>query len=145
MLITNHIDSTLRRIYSKIGLDSKAIDARINQAMRLTNTNQYGSVGYSRGKGVGCAYDRNTGTYYPPIIASDDMEAAALRRVMAQDADTPVFNIPSSGAPLPQLTIWTQRAIEQIFKKMTSKELTGDFQQGTFGVRQVKIPTIGVS
>lgn len=142
LLVTNHYD-TLRRLYAKIGLQKDGIDKRMNQAMQLVKMNELGSRFGERGKGVGCAYDARTGTYFPPLIAADEAEASALRRLLNTDADIPTFGMPSSGAPLPLLTIWTQRAIKQIFKALTAKLITGDFQQGTFGTRQIKIPTIG--
>ncbi len=132
-------------IFSRMGLSESEINKRLMTSRLLTNTNSIGadSAICKSGKGVGCGFDlMNGATYFAPVVVADDMEARAFRSLLV-DADTAVFNPASSGAPLPLLTIWTNKQIHQIFKAMKLKALAGDFQQGTFGVRQIKVPVIG--
>lgn len=134
------------RLYQAIGLNQAQIDSRFRQAAMLTKQNGYKSFDKTGG-GLQVAYDTMSGTSLAPIIAKDQAEASLIRQAYeslggrAAD-DTYAFNIPSSGVPLPLLTIWTTRMIEQLYKTMTLSKLAGSWQQGAPGVQEIKIPTI---
>lgn len=136
----------VKDIYRKIGLNEEAINARLSQSdiVSKCNSDPYAK----RGGGVQVAYDNATGTYSQPLIVKDLEEASQVRKVvenmkaLAVDTDTYAFNIPSNGVPLPLLTIWTTRMVEQLYKKVTLSQLAGSWQQGAPGVQEIKIPTM---
>lgn len=131
-------------VFSRMGLSQDEINKRLMTGRLLSNTNSIGADASicRSGKGVGCNLDvANGASYFSPIVVADDMEARAFRACLADDSVA--FNLPSSGAPLPLLTIWTNKQVHQIFKAMKLKAVAGDFQQGTFGTRQIKVPVIG--
>ncbi len=136
-----------RHVYEAIGLQSDAIDKRIAQSKMLSNHNPDKSDNW-KGGGASMAYDAYTGHYSAPLIAKDlaeakEMTTALMSQGMAMDTDTFAFNLPSNGVPLPLLTIWTSRMIEQIYKEPTLAMLTDSWQQGAPGVMETKIPTLG--
>lgn len=129
-----------RDLYNKIGLAQDEIDLRMNQIDLLANCNPHASLS-RKGGGVGTLLLDKQGRnafLMPPMVAADDREAFALER--AYD-DAPQFGIPSSGVPLPLLTVWTTKQIVQRFKAMSVHLLTEPYQQGIWSTRQVKIPT----
>jgi len=136
----------VKDIYRKIGLSESSIDNRIQQSDMLSTFNKDPHVG--TGGGVACAYDSVTGSFHAPLVVKDLNEAILVRKALenmnavAMDSDTYAFNIPSSGVPLPVLTIWTTRMIEQMYKKTTLSLLAGSWQQGSPGVEEIKIPTM---
>lgn len=139
----------IKALYADMGLTQAAINSRISQGAMLSNMNPAYSL-TGKGGGVSMAYDAQSGLASRPIVVHDLAEASALRQAVenrmprAMDDDTYAFNIPSNGVPLPLLTIWTTRSIEQIYKKTTLSRLTGSWQQGAPGVMEIKIPTIGL-
>jgi hypothetical protein len=146
MFLQNN-EQLIARTFSKIGLPQEEINKRISTARALIKVNASDSASSRKntsGQGAGCAYNSlGDRSYQMPVVVADEMEAENFKQMWAMDADTPVYNLPSSGAPLPALTIWTNQTVKQIFKEITLKELAGDFQQGTFGTRQVMVPTQG--
>jgi len=133
--------NVFKNAYSKIGLAEDGIKERIKQVNSLAKQNPSNSL-TGKGGGVCVATDRL------PLFATDWEEASALSDVLAptsraMDVDTYNFNIPSNGVPLPLLTIWTTRMIQEIFKVPTLSQLTAPWQQGAPGVMEIKIPTVG--
>src|SRR5271169_2807496 len=133
--------NVFKNAYSKIGLGEDSIKERIKQVNNLARQNPDNSL-TGKGGGVCVATDKM------PLFATDWEEAAALSQVLApkknlaSDVDTYNFNIPSNGVPLPLLTIWTTRMIQEIFKVPTLSQLTAPWQQGAPGVMEIKIPTV---
>ena len=140
------LKNLIRDVYSNMGLSSIAINNRMQQSEMLARKNPTGSL-EGKGGGVSMAYDTFSGESLDPVVVKDLAEASILAKVINSrvgDTDTFAFNLPSNGVPLPLLTIWTTRAIEQIYKKPALSKLAGSWQQGAPGVMEIKIPTIGL-
>lgn len=138
----------VKDIYRAIGLNDADINSRIKQSKILANVNPIGAMEH-KGGGVVTACDNYTGKGFAPIVVKDMYESAQIRKAIENmgatrvgDVDTFAFNIPSSGVPLPLLTIWTTRMIQAMYKTTTLAKLAGSWQQGSPGVQEVKIPTI---
>jgi len=137
-------ENLIKGLYRQIGLNDQSIEARMAQSAIIGKFNTDLHVG--DGGGVGVMYDSFSKSYTQPIFVKDLQEATLIRKALenshavAVDSDTYQFNIPSSGVPLPLLTIWTTRMLEQLYKKVTLAKITGSWQQGTPGIQEIKIP-----
>lgn len=140
-------DQLYSDIYRQMGLNEASIQDRLTQARQLANFN-IGDPYAKSGGGALMATDSQGRNGYIPFVVHDEAESRIAQKAMenlgmfATDSDTASFNIPSSGVPLPLLTIWTTRMIEQLYKKVTLSQLTGSWQQGAPGAQEVKIPII---
>lgn len=147
--MNERILDSYRNIYSRMGFNEESIKNRIEQVKSLAKHNPEKSDNW-KGGGVSMAYDSERGASLVPIVVHDLQEATRMQELLmpkslASDVDTFGFDLPSSGVPLPLLTTWTTRMVEQIFKKPTLSKLTDSWQQGAPGVREIKIPTIGLN
>lgn len=64
--------------------------------------------------------------------------------LMGMDADTPVFNISSTGVPFQFLTAYAKKPIEQILLKRAYKQIGKDYQMGNFASTTAMIPVQGL-
>ena len=128
----------VKALYTKIGLSDAEQQERFSQINMMTRQNSK-QDGDRKAFGMIFDHDPMYGNVSNdiPLLAKDKSEATRMR--MAMDAD-PQFNIPSSGVPQVFTTIWTNKAVKQLFKATTASELTSPWQQGAPGVQEIQIP-----
>lgn len=160
-MLTNQDRSYLKDKYRKMSkytgvrLSDSEISGRLSEIESLIKVNERPTTYKSNsGSGFGINFgetallNNNSGWKKFPILARDSAEADALAMVLRDDAQVPAYNIPSSGVPQPATTIYVSQPIKEIYKATRLKDLASDYQQGVFGVTDVKIPvrvTGGVS
>lgn len=64
--------------------------------------------------------------------------------IKGMDANTPVFNIGSTGVPYQFLTSYVKKPIKQILMKRAYSEIGQEMQQGNFATNNVMIPVQGL-
>ncbi len=129
-----------------IGLDSdlpsEQVDSRMADLELLQRTN-LGKTTEHDGYGMKLRADDQQFTITDEIyLAKDRSEIQTLCDKIAADADITVYNSTSNGVLEYVTSIFNYNPIVQLLQTTASRELTHDWQQGTFGTTNIFIPQI---
>ena len=74
------------------------------------------------------------------IIAKNNQHALSIVKQFTSNDDA--YSITSQGTPSFLTTVWTNKFYEVITRATVFEEVSHSFQQGTFGITNIKIPTV---
>lgn len=72
------------------------------------------------------------------IVANNNQHMAQIIKTFNDDA----YSVTSQGTPQYLTTVWTSKHFEVITRATVFEKISHSFQQGTFGITNIKIPTI---
>jgi hypothetical protein len=76
------------------------------------------------------------------IVAKNNQHAHQIVKQFTANDDA--YSISSNGTPTFLTTIWTNKFFEVITRATVFEEISHSFQQGTFGLTNIKIPTVSL-
>lgn len=132
----------IKMVYDSLGYSEETQTKQFKLINNLVAKKPKEFVG-KKSTGMGMIFDDNVNSY--PCLVINDSDATMARKLLASDADTFEFNIPSSGVPEVFTTVWTNRVIKQMLKLLTINEVADPWQQGSFGTMNIQIPVQTIS